>query len=134
MTESHDVVVLGCGLMGSALARSFANSGCSTGAWNRTHDRAAALAADGVHAIADIREAVAAAPLVITCLIDYDTTLAALAHVADLSGKTVVNLGSETPEEVAAFAAAMAERGAESIDGSIICYPESIGTEEGAII
>ncbi|MCV7081858.1 NAD(P)-binding domain-containing protein [Mycolicibacterium insubricum] len=48
MAESHDVVVLGCGLMGSALARSFATRGYSTGTWNRTHERAEALAADGV--------------------------------------------------------------------------------------
>ena len=134
MTESHDVVVLGCGLMGATLARTFAANGYATAAWNRTHERAQELTSDGVHAIADIGEAVAAAPLVVTCLTDYDTTLAALKNIHVLSGKTVVNLSSGAPEEVAAFATVVAERGGGYVDGSIIAYPQSIGTEEGAIL
>lgn len=134
MAESHDVVVLGCGLMGSTLARALAAGGYSTAAWNRTHQRAEALTADGVRAITDVREAVASAPLIVTCVTDYDATLEAFEDIADLAGKTVVNLGSGAPEEVVAFEAAMTERGGESIDGSIICYPQSIGTPEGAIL
>ncbi|WP_415095019.1 NAD(P)-binding domain-containing protein [Nocardioides sp.] len=48
MSESHDIVVLGCGLMGSALARAFAAAGHATGAWNRTYEKAEALAPRGV--------------------------------------------------------------------------------------
>src|SRR4051794_4046065 len=46
--STYDVAVVGCGLMGAALARRFAASGLRVAAWNRTYSRAEALASDGV--------------------------------------------------------------------------------------
>jgi prephenate dehydrogenase len=37
---SHDVTVVGCGLMGGALARALVRDGWSVAAWNRTYERA----------------------------------------------------------------------------------------------
>lgn len=134
MSGQRDVVVLGCGLMGSALARAFASAGHSAGAWNRTHAKAEALADSGVTPVAEVSEAVASAPLIVICVLDYATSVEILEGVADLSGKAVVNLSSLAPEEVTAFAEGIAARGGEYLDGSIVCYPQSIGTDEGSVL
>lgn len=133
-STSHDVTVLGCGLMGSALARTLAAGGKSVAVWNRTHDKAAILADDATTPIRDIADAVAAAPLVLACFANYGAALAALAPVSDLTGITIVNVGSATPAEVESFGVWTDGRGAEYLDGSILGYPEQIGTEEAAIL
>jgi choline dehydrogenase-like flavoprotein len=49
--KTYDVAVIGCGLMGSALARTFARNGLSVAVWNRTPERAEALAGKGISAV-----------------------------------------------------------------------------------
>ena len=133
-TTSHDVTVLGCGLMGSALARAIAGAGKSVAVWNRTHHRADALADNTITPIREIDDAVRAAPLVLVCLATYDGALAALEPVSDLTGTTLVNVGSAAPSEVESFGVWAGERGAEYLDGAILGYPEQIGTEGVAIL
>ncbi|MFT4264948.1 MAG: hypothetical protein QM572_16310 [Nocardioides sp.] len=79
-------------------------------------------------------QAVASAPLIVICVLDYATSVEILDGVADLTGKTVANLSSLAPDEVTAFAEVIARRGGEFVDGSIICYPQSIGTDEGSVL
>ncbi|MFG2446619.1 NAD(P)-binding domain-containing protein [Nocardia fluminea] len=133
-TTSHDVTVLGCGLMGSALARALAGGGHKVAVWNRTHRKAHIMVGDAITPIRAIEDAVAAAPLVLACFATYDAALAALEPVSELTGTTVVNVGSGAPAEVASFEAWARERGARYLDGSILGYPEQIGTEEAAIL
>lgn len=94
LTTSHDVAVLGCGLMGSALAQALARGGKSVAVWNRTHQKAEALADNAITPIQEIGEAVRSAPLVVVCLATYDNALAALGPASDLTGTTLVNVGS----------------------------------------
>lgn len=133
-TTSHDVTVLGCGLMGSALASALASGGKTVAVWNRTHHKADALASDAVTPMREIDDAVDAAPLVLACFATYDGALAALEPVSDLTSTTLVNVGSGTPAEVESFGVWSGERGAEYLDGSILGYPEEIGTERAAIL
>lgn len=133
-TTSHDVTVLGCGLMGSALARALAGGGKTVAVWNRTHHRAAALADNAITPMREIGDAVAAAPLVLACFATYDGALAALEPVSDLTGTTLVNVGTGAPSEVESFGLWAGERGAVYLDGSILGYPEEIGTEGAAIL
>ncbi|WP_370937441.1 NAD(P)-binding domain-containing protein [Amycolatopsis sp. cg13] len=123
-TTSHDVAVLGCGLMGSALARSLAGGGKSVAGWNRTHHRADALASTAIAPVREIDGAVHAAPLVLACLTTYDSALVALEPVSDLTGITLVSVGSAAPSDLETF----------GVWGSILGYPEQIGTEGTAIL
>jgi 3-hydroxyisobutyrate dehydrogenase-like beta-hydroxyacid dehydrogenase len=66
-TNSYDIAVGGFGLMGSALARAFAKSGHSVAVWNRTYERAEALAGDGITPVRLIEDAVGSAGLVVAC-------------------------------------------------------------------
>ncbi|WP_083164304.1 NAD(P)-dependent oxidoreductase [Mycobacterium aquaticum] len=133
-TTSHDVAVLGCGLMGSALAQALARGGKTVAVWNRTHQKAEALADNAITPIQEIAEAVRAAPLVVVCLATYDNALAALGQASDLTGTTLVNVGSAAPADVEAFGVWAGERGARYLDGSILGYPEQIGTDATAIL
>jgi 3-hydroxyisobutyrate dehydrogenase-like beta-hydroxyacid dehydrogenase len=65
--------------MGAALARAFAESGCSVVVWNRTPERAEALAGEGITPVRSVADAVGASRLVVACTSTYETTLAAIA-------------------------------------------------------
>jgi 3-hydroxyisobutyrate dehydrogenase-like beta-hydroxyacid dehydrogenase len=130
---SADVTVIGCGLMGAALARQLAKSGYRVAAWNRTPERAEALATDGVKPIRSVVDAVRASPLVVACMIDYTSTLSALDPVESWDGATLVNVANGTPEEAEECERWAAERGAHYLDGGIFAYPQDIGSPEAAL-
>ncbi|RVU29018.1 NAD(P)-dependent oxidoreductase [Streptomyces antnestii] len=128
--RTHAVVVLGCGLMGAAVARTLARTGTSVAAWNRTHSKAVALADDGVTAIADIHEAVRAAPLIIAVTADYEALWSNIAGATGWQGATLVNLATGTPDEADRMHARITAMGARYLDGMAACYPEGIGSPE----
>lgn len=68
------VAFLGIGRMGRPMAANLARAGFSVRVWNRTADRAAALAADGAVVAASAAEAVKGATVVITMLADGAAT------------------------------------------------------------
>lgn len=72
------VAVIGCGLIGSALARTLAGAGHPVAAWNRTHERAEALSVHGVTAVRDVGNAVEQSEFVLVCTLDYDSARGAL--------------------------------------------------------
>jgi 3-hydroxyisobutyrate dehydrogenase-like beta-hydroxyacid dehydrogenase len=133
-TKTYDVAVLGCGLMGAALARNFAAQGLTTAAWNRSPEKAEALAPNGVKPVRDVADAVRDATLVVACTSTYATTRESLAGVTDWDGTTLVNIGTGTPTEAEEMQAWATERGARYLDGAILCYPQQVGTEEGMIL
>ena len=66
------VAVLGAGTMGRGMARSLLRNGFRVDAWDRTPEKAAALAADGATAHEDARDAVRDVDVVITMVADAD--------------------------------------------------------------
>jgi 3-hydroxyisobutyrate dehydrogenase-like beta-hydroxyacid dehydrogenase len=132
--HSHDVTVVGCGLMGAAIARALARAGYRVAAWNRTHARAEALAADGITPLRSIADAVGVSPTVIACVTTYADVTSALDPVSDWHGSTLINVTSGTADEATELARWAAERGAEYLDGGIFCYPKDIGTPEAPIL
>jgi len=132
--ESYDVAVIGCGLMGAAMARALAGAGHTVAAWNRTPERAEAVAGGGVTAVPSIDEAVRSAGLVITCTSTYDAARTALSAVTDWGGTPLVNVGSAAPHEVMAMAQWADDRGIGYLDGALLCFPGQIGTTEGLVL
>jgi 3-hydroxyisobutyrate dehydrogenase-like beta-hydroxyacid dehydrogenase len=133
-TKTYDVTVLGCGLLGSALARNFAANGHRTAAWNRTPAKAEALAGDGVSALSEVDEAVRSSKLVLAVTSTYETTREAVAGVADWTGTTLVNVGTGTPADAAEMQAWAEARGIRYLDGAVLCYPQQVGTKEGMVL
>ncbi|MES0161744.1 MULTISPECIES: NAD(P)-binding domain-containing protein [unclassified Mesorhizobium] len=68
-----DITVIGLGAMGTALAEAFLNQGHAVTVWNRSPAKAEALAAKGAIVAKSVEEAVRSSPLIVACLLVYDT-------------------------------------------------------------
>ncbi|MFJ6613268.1 NAD(P)-dependent oxidoreductase [Streptomyces sp. NPDC091289] len=123
------LTLLGLGAMGAALARTWLAAGHPLTVWNRSPGRSAELAAAGARVAATAAEAVAASPLVVTCLLDDASVREALAD-ADLTGKDLVDLTTSTPAESRTRAVWANERGARFLDGGIMAIPPMVGVPE----
>lgn len=129
------VTMLGLGSMGEALARALLDAGHPTTVWNRTPGRADALVADGAALATTARDAVAASPLVIICVLDHEVVQALLEPLADaLSGRAVVNLTSATPERARRTAAWAGDQGIDYLSGSIMVPTPMIGDTDALIL
>ncbi|WP_446224868.1 NAD(P)-dependent oxidoreductase [Nocardia sp. IBHARD005] len=127
-TAAQRVSVIGLGAMGTALAKALLAGGHEVTVWNRTPARAEALVADGAKVAASSAEAMAAADLVILCVLD---DAAVREHIepaaARLRGRTVVNLTTTTPEQARSLGVWAETEGIELVDGGIMAVPEMIG-------
>lgn len=132
---AHDVAIIGLGAMGTALARAQIAAGHSAIVWNRSGDKADALAANGASRADTAADAVLSAGVALVCV---DTNASAIAVLQDilvpgaLLGRTVVQLTTTTPQEARAFAGAVREAGGYALDGAIMCYPDSVGPDNDA--
>ncbi|WP_367045050.1 NAD(P)-binding domain-containing protein [Streptomyces sp. Je 1-332] len=137
MTEQQlktPVTVLGLGAMGQALAGAFLKAGHPTTVWNRTPGKGDDLVAAGATRAATAADAVRASDLVVVCLYDYGVSRAVLGPIsADLAGRTLVNLTSDTPERSREAAAWAAEHGVDYLDGAILVPVTVIGTPDALL-
>lgn len=119
---------LGLGAMGSALTAAALDAGRPTVVWNRTPHRASALGERGATVAGSVEEAVAGDGVIVACLLDHRSVHGVLDPVAgSLSGRTVINLTTTTPNESRELATWAAERGITFLDGAILAVPEMIG-------
>ncbi|MEV4877485.1 NAD(P)-dependent oxidoreductase [Streptomyces cyaneofuscatus] len=130
-TERSAVTVIGLGLMGSALAAALLERGHPTTVWNRSAGKARPLVERGARQAATPEEAVAASPLVIVCVLDYDALHTTLDPVAaSLAGKSLVNLTSGSPEQAQEAEAWARSHAADYLDGAIMTTPPGVGSPE----
>lgn len=129
------VSVIGLGPMGQALARGFVREGHPTTVWNRTAAKVEALAAHGAIPAGTAADAVAASPLVITCLLNDEAVHAILEPLAEaLRGRTLVNLTSTSPEQARRSAAWAAGLGIDYLDGAIMSPTPTIGQSSALVL
>ncbi|WP_131735514.1 NAD(P)-dependent oxidoreductase [Actinomadura roseirufa] len=135
MPQNHDanstpVTVIGLGLMGRALAGVFVRDGYPTTVWNRTAAKAEELVAQGATLAGSVGEAVAASPLVVVCVSDYEAVHGLLDPLGeDLDGRVLVNLTSGTSQGARETAEWAAKRGAAYLDGAIMATPPAVGAD-----
>ncbi|MFE5730100.1 NAD(P)-dependent oxidoreductase [Streptomyces sp. NPDC056528] len=131
------VTVLGLGPMGRALAGAFLDAGVRTTVWNRTPGREGDLVARGATWAASAEEAVAASPLTVICLVNYDATDAVLRRPAvtdALKGRTVANLSADVPERSRDTGRWAAEHGVGYLDGAVMTPAPTVGSPEGVFL
>ncbi|MGW7364250.1 NAD(P)-dependent oxidoreductase [Streptomyces sp. NPDC054841] len=129
------VTVIGLGQMGTALAGAFLDAGHPTTVWNRTPEKADALVARGADRAATVAEAVEAGELVVVCVLDYTAVRELLGPVAGLlSGRTLVNLTSGSPEQAREEAGWAAGNGIGYLDGGIMTTPPGVGNPANMIL
>jgi 3-hydroxyisobutyrate dehydrogenase-like beta-hydroxyacid dehydrogenase len=122
------VTVLGLGSMGSALAAALLDRGHPTTVWNRSPDKAGPLVERGARPAATPEEAIAAAPLIIACVLDYEVLHTVLDPAADvLEGRTLINLTSGSPEQAEEAVRWAGTHGAGYLDGAIMTTPPGVG-------
>lgn len=86
MQPTANLAFLGLGQMGAPMARLLLNHGHGVTLWNRSRDKAAAIATGNVRIAASPQEAVSGAEIVFTMLTDDDATEAVLFGDADQPG------------------------------------------------
>jgi 3-hydroxyisobutyrate dehydrogenase len=115
------VAVLATGIMGAGMAGSLVRAGHEVRAWNRTRERADALAGDGVTVAGAPAAAVAGADVVVTMLSDADAVLDVVDRAADRFGDAVwaqmSTVGLEGIERCGLLAA---ERGLVLVDAPVV--------------
>ncbi|MER5325287.1 NAD(P)-dependent oxidoreductase [Streptosporangium roseum] len=125
------VTVIGLGSMGTALAEAFVKAGHSTTVWNRTPAKAAPLIAMGARQAEAIEDAVAASPLIITCLTTFDDTRLALRPAAaSLHGRALVTLNSGSPDGARQTATWAVGHGARFLAGAVKNVPSAVGAPD----
>jgi 3-hydroxyisobutyrate dehydrogenase-like beta-hydroxyacid dehydrogenase len=135
--EQSAVTVLGLGPMGRALARALLDAGLPTTVWNRTPGRDRELVEQGAAGARSPEEAVAASPLTLVCVVNYDAADAVLRREAvtdALKGRAVVNLTADTPNRARDTARWAAEHGIRYLDGAIMTPTTTIGTPAAVFI
>ncbi|MFI5776647.1 NAD(P)-dependent oxidoreductase [Nocardia sp. NPDC051570] len=123
MTNQHisPISIIGLGPMGTALAETLLAHNHSVTVWNRTPGRADALVEKGARPAESSAVAIAASPISIVCLSDYDAVWQVLEPAgAAVSGRALVNLTSGTPNEARAVQDWVTARGAGYLDGAIM--------------
>ncbi|MFD5325978.1 NAD(P)-dependent oxidoreductase [Streptomyces sp. NPDC127092] len=136
-TEPAAVTVIGLGPMGRALAGAFVAAGVRTTVWNRTPGRDRELVERGAIGAASAAEAVAASPLTLVSLVNYDASDAVLrqeAVTAALKGRALVNLTADTPERARDTGRWAAEHGIAYLDGAIMTPTTTIGTPQAVFL
>jgi 3-hydroxyisobutyrate dehydrogenase-like beta-hydroxyacid dehydrogenase len=128
---TENVTVIGLGSMGRALAGAFLRAGHRTTVWNRTPEKAAPLVAEGALLAPTVHAAVAASPLVITCLTGFDETRKALEPATGaLAGRTLVTLNSGAPAQARDAAEWAGGHGARFLGGAIKNVPSAVGAPD----
>jgi 3-hydroxyisobutyrate dehydrogenase-like beta-hydroxyacid dehydrogenase len=137
-TRRTPVTIIGLGPMGQAMARTLMAAGHPVTVWNRTPIRADALVAEGATRADTPLQALVAAPLVILSLTDYTAMYDILGPTIDtapdaLTGKTLVNLSSDTPDATRRASAWAIRHGARFVTGGVMVPAPLVGTDEAYV-
>ncbi len=128
----NSVSVIGLGLMGSALARATISAGFDVTVWNRSPTKTQAFLDGPARLASTVKDALDASEVVIVCVRDHDTTnelLQTPEAEERLAGKIVVQLSTVTPVQAREAFSWAVGIGAHYLDGSIMGFPQDIGTD-----
>lgn len=123
--------------MGAALAHALMNAGHRITLWNRSREKLAPFLAKGALAPTDLAASIAASPILLTCLSDYQTTRALLGDqtlAASLKGRLLIELTTGKPDDARQAAAWAKSLGLSYLDGAILGGPHLIGGAKTIIL
>jgi 3-hydroxyisobutyrate dehydrogenase-like beta-hydroxyacid dehydrogenase len=132
------ISLLGCGLMGTPMARRLLAAGLPLTVWNRTASKAHALAAHGARVADTPADAVRGADVVITMLEHGGTVEAVVFGMGPDSalhglkrGARVVDMSSILPEQARDHAGRLADVGVRHVDAPV--SGGTLGAEQGSL-
>jgi 3-hydroxyisobutyrate dehydrogenase-like beta-hydroxyacid dehydrogenase len=129
--------LIGLGAMGSALAHAFLGAGHQLTVWNRSPQKMTLIVQAGARGADSLPEAVEASPIIVVCIDNYTATKALLEQgdaISALSGRTLIQLSTGTPQEARDAEIRVRKAGADYIDGAIMPYPDGIGRADARLL
>lgn len=119
--DTPAIAVLGTGTIGAPIARNLRSAGYSVRAWNRTPEKAAALARDGIQVADSPAAAVAGADIVLTVVKDAAAVLDVLDSAADgfTPGTVLVQISTVGVAGIAEIAAVATARKLRLVDAPV---------------
>ncbi|WP_351237290.1 NAD(P)-dependent oxidoreductase [Streptomyces sp. NPDC002133] len=123
MAHASTVAVLGAGALGAAMARRLGDTGHEVRLWNRTEERARAVAeyAAGVTAVSAVGDAVSGASVVITVLREGDAVAQVMSDAIDRLDRDAVWVQASTvgPRSAGALAGLARDHGVAYLDAPV---------------
>ena len=136
-TTTTSVTVAGIGVMGSALVRALLAGKYQVTMWNRTPARAQPLVEDGATLNTRLADAISASDVTLMCVSDQAAVRELLddPEVRDvLRTRTLVQLTTGTAADGRRGQAFAADHGIAYLDGAIMAYPRTVGSEAAVIL
>lgn len=129
---ANSVSIIGLGLMGSALARTAVSAGLNVTVWNRSPLKARAFIDGPAQIASSVEDAVAASEVLVVCVRDHTATSETLRTPMTeklLADKIAVQLSTGTPTQAREASNWASSVGAAYIDGSVMGFPQVIGSD-----
>lgn len=131
---AQNVMVIGLGYMGAALAHTLIKNSYSVTVWNRTAAKAEPLVNAGADFSESVETGVAANEIIVLCLSTYQDCYEVLEECVDLTGKTIIQLTTASVDQAQEMASWAKDRKADYLDGAIIAYPSGVGSAASMLI
>ncbi len=127
MSERSSATVIGLGPMGRAIVRALLAAGTEVTVWNRSVDKAEAMAELGAHRAESVAEALERNEVIILSLTHYAAMYDVLGQAPErLPDKVIVNLSSDSPERTRAGAGWVRSHGAQFLSGGFMSAGDNI--------
>ena len=123
--------------MGSGIAQTLLEGGCTVSVWNRSREKVDALVENGAIACTGPADALDANSHVIVCLSDYQVWQQIIeSHdlAPHFKDTFIIQLTTGTIDDVQAHASFIRDHGGHLVDGAVMCYPRNLGTDEAALL
>jgi len=122
-----NVTLIGLGKMGAAMARRLLGSGHALTVFNRTKDKAAALAERGAKVETSAAAAILASPATLLMLPDAETIggvlFPAAGPASPLAGRTIIQMGTISPEQSLELAGRIEAAGGAYLEAPVLGGP-----------
>ncbi|WP_280466321.1 NAD(P)-dependent oxidoreductase [Nocardia brasiliensis] len=123
----RSVSVVGLGPMGQSMVRALLDAGVEVTVWNRSTDNVDAMVELGAKRADTVAAALAANEVTVLSLTHYAAMYSVLEQAtAQLAGKVIVNLSSDSPEKARKGAEWVRSHGAEFLAGGVMSAGDNI--------
>ena len=120
ISSGTSVALIGTGLLGEAIGRRLLEQGVTLHVWNRTPSRCQSLLDAGAHHLETLASAKQASDVIITVLRDGPTTARSIAALGDLTGQSIIPMGTMGIVEIRRLAEQTNKQGGQLLESPVL--------------